>query len=110
MFKMYTIGRDFVPPPLHAAGLRYHATAPVLSLLIHEGLVKPLAYAQDEVFEAARIFAKTEGIVPAPETAHVIKGIIDEAVKCRKRNLDKTMLFCLSGHGLLDLQAYEGVR
>lgn len=110
MFKMYTVGKDFIPPPLHAAGLRYHAAAPVLSLLIHEGLVKPAAYTQEEVLESARIFAKTEGIVPAPETAHAIKRVIDEAVRCRKRNLDKTILFCFSGHGLLDLSAYEIIR
>lgn len=108
MFKMYTIGRDFVPP-LHAAGLRYYAVAPILSLLIHEG-VRPAAYGQEEVFESVKVFAKTEGIIPAHETAHAIKGVIDEAVKCRRRNLNKVILFCLSGHGLLDLQAYEGAR
>jgi tryptophan synthase beta chain len=107
MFKMYTVGKDFVPPPIHAAGLRYHAAAPTLSLLVKEGIVKSVAYSQEEVLEAGRIFAKTEGIIPAPETAHAIKHVIEEALTCRRKHENKTIVFCFSGHGLLDLSAYE---
>lgn len=107
MLKMYTVGRDYIPSQIHAAGLRYHATAPTLSLLIREGIVKPIAYSQEEVLEAGKIFAKTECIIPAPETAHIIKQVIEEAQTCRRKNKDKTIIFCLSGHGLLDLTAYE---
>jgi tryptophan synthase beta chain len=108
MFKMYTVGRSHIPPAIHAAGLRYHAAAPTLSILINEGMVKPVAYSQAEVLEAGRIFAKTEGIIPAPETAHAIKQVIEEAKSCRRREANKTIVFCFSGHGLLDLAAYEG--
>jgi tryptophan synthase beta chain len=108
MFKMYTVGRSHIPPAIHAAGLRYHAAAPTLSILINEGMVKPVAYSQAEVLEAGRIFAKTEGIIPAPETAHAIKQVIEEAKSCRRREANKTIVFCFSGHGLLDLVAYEG--
>lgn len=108
MFKMYTVGREHVPPAIHAAGLRYHAAAPVLSVLIKEGIVKPMAYNQ-EVLEAGRIFARTEGLVPAPETAHAIKHVIEEAKACRRSQESKTIVFCFSGHGLLDLTAYERV-
>jgi tryptophan synthase beta chain len=108
MFKMYTVGRSHIPPAIHAAGLRYHAAAPTLSILINEGMVKPVAYSQADVLEAGRIFAKTEGIIPAPETAHAIKQVIEEAKSCRRRRANKTIVFCFSGHGLLDLAAYEG--
>jgi pyridoxal-phosphate dependent TrpB-like enzyme len=107
MLKMYTVGRNHVPPAIHAAGLRYHAAAPTLSILISEGIVKPVAYSQEEVLEAGRIFAKTEGIIPAPETAHAVKHVIEEAKACRRRQTPKTIVFCFSGHGLLDLTAYE---
>ncbi|MEM2432648.1 MAG: TrpB-like pyridoxal phosphate-dependent enzyme [Candidatus Bathyarchaeia archaeon] len=107
MLKMYTVGRSYVPPPIHAAGLRYHAVAPILSLLIKEGLVKAVAYTQEEVLEAARVFARVEGIVPAPETAHAVKQAIVEAEHCRRRNLKKTIILCFSGHGLLDLSVFE---
>ena len=108
MFKMFSVGRSHIPPAIHAAGLRYHAAAPTLSILIKEGIVKPVAYSQEEVLEAGRIFAKTEGIIPAPETAHAIKHVIEEAKACRRRQRSKTIVFCFSGHGLLDLTAYEG--
>lgn len=107
MLKMFTVGRRYIPSPIHAAGLRYHAAAPTLSLLIKEGIVEKEAYAQEEVLEAGRIFARTEGIVPAPETAHAIRQVMVEALKCKRRNLQKTIVFCFSGHGLLDLSAYE---
>ncbi|MEM3640960.1 MAG: TrpB-like pyridoxal phosphate-dependent enzyme [Candidatus Bathyarchaeia archaeon] len=105
--KMFTIGRSYIPPPIHAAGLRYHAVSPTLSLLVKEGIVEKAAYPQQEVLEAAKIFIKTEGIVPAPESAHAIKQVIVEALKCKRRNAQKTIIFCFSGHGLLDLSAYE---
>ncbi|MEM2320472.1 MAG: TrpB-like pyridoxal phosphate-dependent enzyme [Candidatus Bathyarchaeia archaeon] len=108
MLKMYTVGRNYVPPPIHAAGLRYHAAAPILSLLIKEGIVEAEAYSQEEVLEAAKIFARVEGIVPAPETAHAIKQVMVEAQQCKRENLKKTIVFCFSGHGLLDLSTFEG--
>ena len=104
LIEMYTLGHKFIPPPIHAAGLRYHGKAPSLSLLIKEGVVKSVAYEQDEVFEAAKMFVRTEGIVPAPETAHAIKAVIDEARKCRE---ERVIAFNFSGHGLLDLGGYE---
>ena len=107
LFKMYTLGHDFVPPPIHAGGLRYHGDAPTLCLLVKEGIVKARAYNQVEVFEAASIFAKTEGIIPAPEPSHAIKAVIDVALECRRKNESKTILFLLCGHGLLDLKAFD---
>ncbi len=107
LLKMYTLGHDFIPPPIHAGGLRYHGAAPTLSLLVKHGLFKSIAYNQVEVFEVARFFARVEGHVPAPETAHAIKAVIDEAIKAREKDEEKVILFNFSGHGLLDLKAYE---
>lgn len=107
LLKMYTIGHDYLPPPIHSGGLRYHGKAPSLSLLINEGLIKPVAYHQTEIFEAAQIWARTEGLIPAPETAHNIKYAIDEALRCKKTGEKKVIAFNNCGHGLLDLQAYE---
>ncbi|RLG87021.1 MAG: TrpB-like pyridoxal phosphate-dependent enzyme, partial [Thermoprotei archaeon] len=107
LLKMYTVGHRYRVPPIHAGGLRYHGAAPSLSLLIHEGFIEARAYDQVEVFEAARIFAQTEGIVPAPETAHAVKAVLDVALEAKRRNEEITILFNLSGHGLLDLSAYE---
>ena len=107
LLKMYTLGHTFIPPPIHSGGLRYHGSAPILSLLVEKGIVKSVAYNQVEVFEAARIFAQTEGIVPAPESAHAIKAVIDLAIKAKKKGKSKVILFNLSGHGLLDLKAYD---
>jgi tryptophan synthase beta chain len=104
---MYTLGHDFVPPPSHAGGLRYHGDSPIISLLVKEGVMEACAYHQVEVFEAAVTFAKTEGIVPAPETAHAVKAVIDEAVKCRESGESKCIFFNFSGHGMLDLSAYD---
>jgi tryptophan synthase beta chain len=104
---MYTLGHDFVPPPSHAGGLRYHGDSPVISLLVKEGVMEARAYHQVEVFEAAVTFAQTEGIVPAPETAHAVKAVIDEAVECRESGESKCIFFNFSGHGLLDLSAYD---
>jgi tryptophan synthase beta chain len=106
LLMMYTLGHDFVPPGIHAGGLRYHADAPLVCQLYHDGLIEAKAYPQTTVFEAALQFAQAEGIIPAPETAHAIRGAIDEAIKCKEEGKDKTILFNLSGHGLFDLQAY----
>ncbi|MCS7121546.1 MAG: TrpB-like pyridoxal phosphate-dependent enzyme [Archaeoglobaceae archaeon] len=107
LIKMYTLGHDFVPDPIHAGGLRYHGMAPTLSLLASEGIVKAVAYNQVEVFKAAEIFARTEGFLPAPEPAHAIKAVLDEAMNCKKKNESKTILFLLCGHGYFDIKAYE---
>ena len=107
MLKMHTVGHQYKVPPIHAGGLRYHGVAPTLSILIKHGIVKPVAYHQTEVFEAAHIFAKTEGIVVAPETAHAVKAAIDEAVRAREQGKRVVIAFNLSGHGLLDLQGYR---
>jgi tryptophan synthase beta chain len=102
MMKMYTLGKDFVPPSIHAGGLRYHGAAPIVSKLLYEKLISAAAVSQDEVFEAGKLFAKVEGIVPAPESAHAIAYVIKEA----KKNEKKTIVFTLSGHGYFDLNAY----
>jgi len=102
--RMYTLGRSYVPPPIHAAGLRYHGAAASLSLLRRLGIIEAVAYSQEEVAEAARIFARSEGLIPAPESAHAIKAVIDIA---RKAGKGAVIVFNLSGHGLLDTDAYE---
>ncbi|MCS7119815.1 MAG: TrpB-like pyridoxal phosphate-dependent enzyme [Nitrososphaerota archaeon] len=107
LFKMYTLGHMFVPPPIHAGGLRYHGKAPTLCLLNREGIVKTVAYNQVDVFNAASIFIKAEGLIPAPEPAHAIKAVIDEALKCKETGEEKTILFLLCGHGYFDMQAYD---
>ena len=107
LLKMYTLGHSFIPPPIHAGGLRYHGDSPILCLLVNLGEVEALAYNQVEVFEAAKIFAETEGILPAPEPAHAIKAVIDEALKCKETGEKKTILLQLSGHGYFDMKAYE---
>jgi tryptophan synthase beta chain len=106
LFKMYTVGHTFVPPPVHTGGLRVHGTAPSLSMLIHTGFVRGVAYDQLQAFEAGALFARTEGILPAPETAHAIKAVIDEARRAKEESRKKVILFNLCGHGLLDVQAY----
>ncbi|UNQ72898.1 TrpB-like pyridoxal phosphate-dependent enzyme [Infirmifilum sp. NZ] len=107
LLKMYTLGHDYVPPPIHAGGLRYHGAAPTLSLLKKHGLFESTAYDQVSVFDAAVMFARTEGIVPAPESAHAIRAAIDLALEARRKNEERVILFNLSGHGLLDLAAYS---
>ncbi len=106
MIKMHTLGHEFTPPPIHAGGLRYHGIAPTLSVLINHGVVEPVAYGQREVFEAGTLFAKLEGIVPAPESAHAVKAVIEEALRAKERGRREVILFNMSGHGLLDLQGY----
>ena len=107
LLKMYTLGHGYLPPPIHSGGLRYHGKAPSLCLLINKGKVKPVSYHQIEVFDAARMFAQTEGLIPAPETAHCIKYVIDEAIRCKQSGEKKVIAFNDCGHGLLDLQAYD---
>jgi len=107
LIKMHTLGHEFIPPPIHAGGLRYHGKAPTLCLLAQEKKVETIAYNQVEVFDAARLFAKTEGIIPAPEPAHAIKGVIDEALRCKETGEEKTILFLLCGHGHFDMQAFD---
>ncbi len=106
LLKMYTLGKDFIPPKIHAGGLRYHGAAPIVSKLLHEGLIEAIAFDQDEVFEAAKLFAKLEGIVPAPESSYAIAGAIREAKKAKEEKVEKVIVFNLSGHGLFDLAAY----
>ncbi|MEW6227371.1 MAG: TrpB-like pyridoxal phosphate-dependent enzyme [Bacillota bacterium] len=107
LVPMYTLGHDFVPAGIHAGGLRYHGAAPIASQLLRDGLIEAQAFSQVGVFEAACRFARAEGIVPAPESAHAIKCVLDEVQKCKEAGISKTMVFNLSGHGLLDLGAYD---
>ncbi len=107
LMKMYTLGHSFMPPGIHAGGLRYHAMAPLLCHLYAEGHIEARAYPQNPCFEAATLFARTEGIVPAPESSHAIRGAIDEAIAARQDGESRVILFNLSGHGFLDLQAYD---
>ncbi len=104
---MYTLGHDFVPAGIHAGGLRYHGDSPLVSLLVHEGEVEPIAVHQITCFDAAVAFARTEGILPAPESSHAIRTAIDEALAAQEAGEDRTILFNLSGHGHFDLAAYE---
>jgi tryptophan synthase beta chain len=104
---MYTLGSDFIPDPIHAGGLRYHGMSPILSGLYNAGLVEAVAVEQRTVFEAAIQFARAEGIVPAPESAHAIRTAIDEALDAREKGEKRVILFNLSGHGMLDLSAYD---
>jgi len=107
LLKMYTLGHSFIPPAIHAGGLRYHGDAPLLCLLYHHKYVEAVAYHQHPVFEAAVQFARTEGIIPAPEAAHAIRKAVDEALICKRDGMSRTILFNLSGHGHFDLGAYE---
>ncbi|MGE4276013.1 MAG: TrpB-like pyridoxal phosphate-dependent enzyme [Lawsonibacter sp.] len=105
--RMYTLGSGFIPSANHAGGLRYHGMSPILSKLYHDGHMEAVSYRQREVFEAAVLFAKRETILPAPESAHAIKGAIDEALKCKETGEEKTILFGLTGTGYFDMTAYE---
>ena len=107
MMKMYTLGHSFVPSGIHAGGLRYHGGSPIVSALVHEGLVEARAYAQNPTFEAGVLFARTEGIVPAPEVTHAIKATMDLALEAKESGEEKTILFNLCGHGHFDFAAYE---
>ncbi|MCL6552037.1 MAG: TrpB-like pyridoxal phosphate-dependent enzyme [Firmicutes bacterium] len=107
LLKMYTLGHTFVPPAIHAGGLRYHGDAPLLCLLYHHGYVEAVAYGQRAVFDAAVQFARAEGIIPAPESAHAVRKAIDEALEAKREGRPRVILFGLSGHGHFDLAAYE---
>jgi tryptophan synthase beta chain len=107
LLMMYTLGHKFMPPPIHAGGLRYHGMSPMVSHALKLGLMEAEAYHQTKVFEAATQFARTEGIVPAPESAHAIAAVVEEANRARETGTKRVILFNLSGHGLLDLSAYE---
>ncbi|TFH18926.1 pyridoxal-phosphate dependent enzyme, partial [Candidatus Bathyarchaeota archaeon] len=108
LMKMYTLGHDFIPDPIHAGGLRYHGMAPSLSMLVRHRMVQPRAYNQNEALGAAVTFAKHEGLIPAPETAHAVKAMMDEALRCKETGEAKTILMLMSGHGYFDMSAYEG--
>jgi tryptophan synthase beta chain len=107
LVPMHTIGHDFIPAPIHAGGLRYHGIAPTISVLVQEKQMTTEAFNQIEVFDAAKLFIQTEGIIPAPEPSHAIKGVIDEALRCKKTGEAKTILFVLCGHGYFDMAAYD---
>lgn len=107
LMMMYTLGHDFMPPPIHAGGLRYHGMAPTVSHLKKLGLIEAEAYHQNKVFESAVTFARSEGIVPAPESSHALAAVVAEAKRAKEEGRKKVLLFNLSGHGLLDLSAYE---
>ena len=107
LLPMFTLGHNFLPKPIHAGGLRYHGMSPLVSRLILDNLVQPRAYNQLQTYKAGMIFAQTEGLICAPETNHAIAAAIDEAEKAREEGVAKTIVFCLSGHGLLDLAGYD---
>jgi tryptophan synthase beta chain len=107
LLPMYTLGHDFVPPPIHAGGLRYHGDSPIISALVRDRRMEAVAYPQGKVFEAAVQFARTEGKVAAPEAAHAIRAVIDEALAAKETGEEKVILFNYCGHGFLDLSAYD---
>jgi len=107
LLPMHSLGHTFMPPPIHTGGLRYHGMAPTVSQLVTEGIFTPRSVKQKEVFEAGILLARTEGIIPAPETSHALAAVIDEANKAKEEGKEKVILFNWSGHGLLDLTAYE---
>lgn len=105
--RMYTLGHDFVPEGIHAGGLRYHGDSPIVSQLYHDGIIEAMAYGQKSVFDAAVMFAQSEGIIPAPESAHAVKAAIDEAILARESGKSEVILFNLSGHGYFDMTSYD---
>ena len=107
LLMMYTLGPDFIPKAIHAGGLRYHGMSPLVSAAYRDGLATATSYDQTETFQAGCLFAKTEGIVPAPESCHALKAAIDKALECKVTGEEKTIVFCLSGHGLIDLYGYQ---
>ena len=107
LMMMYTLGHDFIPPKIHAGGLRYHGMSPMVSHAAKLNLIEAVSVKQTKVFESAVTFARTEGLIPAPEPSHAIATVIDEALKARAENRKKVILFNLCGHGLLDLASYE---
>jgi tryptophan synthase beta chain len=107
LMPMHSLGHTFVPPPLHAGGLRYHGMAPTVSQLVDEGLLEPKSVTQLAAYEAGLLLARSEGIIPAPETNHALACVVDEARKAKEEGKEKVILFNWSGHGLLDLAAYD---
>ncbi len=107
LLKMFTLGHDFVPPAIHAGGLRYHGASPLVSRLVQDGVARATSYHQNEVFAAAVLFARTEGIIVAPEAAHAVKAVVDEALRCRETGEEKVILFNNSGHGNFDFSSYD---
>jgi tryptophan synthase beta chain len=107
LLPMFTLGHDFIPPSIHAGGLRYHGDSPIISSLVRSGRMEAVAYPQGKTFEAAVQFARTEGKIPAPETGHAIRAAIDEALAAKETGEERVILFNYSGHGLLDLSAYD---
>jgi tryptophan synthase beta chain len=107
LMKMHTLGHDFVPDPIHAGGLRYHGMSPLISHLYEEDEIEAVAKQQTECFAAGVLFARTEGIVPAPEPTHALAAAVEEAVRCRESGEEKVILTALCGHGHLDLPAYD---
>jgi len=107
LMQMYTLGHDFVPPGIHAGGLRYHGDSPLVSQLLHDGLIEAQAVSQLATFEAGVTFARAEGIIPAPESSHAIRACIDEALRCKTTGEPKTLFFNLSGHGHFDMASYD---
>ena len=107
LLPMHTLGHDFIPESIHAGGLRYHGMAPIVSHVVQQKLVEPRAYNQIETFEAGVLWARTEGFIPAPETNHAIAAVVDEARRAKQEGKEKTILFCYSGHGIIDLASYD---
>ncbi len=107
LMMMHTLGHKFMPPPIHAGGLRYHGMAPLISRLVEDKIIEAVSYKQNEVFKSAQLFAQTEGIVPAPETAHAVHGAIQEALKAKEEGKEKVIVFLFSGHGHFDMASYE---
>ncbi len=107
LMRMHTLGSNFVPPAIHAGGLRYHGMAPLVSLLAHKGMIEAVALDQVQVMESAVQFARCEGIVPAPESAHAVCQAVNEARQAKEECKERVILFNLSGHGFLDLAAYD---
>lgn len=107
LMQMYTLGHDFMPPSIHAGGLRYHGDSALVSQLYHEGILEAVAVPQVATFEAGVLFSKTQGIIPAPESCHGIRAAIDEALRCKESGEEKTILFTLSGHGHFDMASYD---
>ena len=107
LLPMHSLGHTFVPPPIHAGGLRYHGMAPAVSQLVDEGLLEPKAVKQLAAFEAGLLVSRTEGVIPAPETNHALASVVDEAKKAKEEGKEKVILFNWSGHGLIDLGSYD---
>lgn len=110
IMEMYTLGHDFMPPAIHAGGLRYHGDSPIVSKMYKEGIIDARSVGQMNVFKYGTLFAKTEGIIPAPESSHAIAGAAMEALECDKRGESKSILFCLSGHGHFDMSSYDSYQ